>query len=1148
LERGEAEEGQGGEIVNANGFNATTAPLRGGVTALEASAGSGKTHSISVLTGRLVAEAGLGIDEILIVTFTRAATASLATRLRGMFAAALASARGGTAVPETLAWLTPPLRTNRRETVARLERALRRFDAAAIFTIDGFCQRLLSEFVLASGASFGHEIVQRVDGELTAAAEDFWRRFLLGARGRLRAALAHRADLDPAKLERAAARTMAHPVLAFEPPWNAVAADRRAEIETAGDAITEGSCAEWAALVLSEFLSGLHENLEREHERLGVLTFDDLRRRTAAAIDGPDGPSIVLKLRNRFKVALIDEFQDTDPLQWRIFSRIFAEGSDEHALWLVGDPKQAIYGFRGADLSTYIAARNAANDTFPLPDNWRSEAPLVRAVNALFGKSPDPFLSHEITFLPAAAASPAERRPFVESGVRQPPFHVHFWQPCDALKSARILDEVSIATAGEIVRLLECGAFSPTDAAPEPLRPGDVAVLVQNHKQASAVERALRHAEVPAVRQSRDNVFRSEAADVMRRILAAAASPGNGRALRSAAVTPIMGWTPDRIAGSDSADAAWTGLSQQVREFASRCDTHGFLTAWRKLCLANGSLARVVAGPGGRRFWIDINHIAEWLAAEMLEHRIGRTALFDRFERICAEADPNPADESILRRLETDDDAVRIATIHASKGLEYPIVLCPFLFDAVDKPEPKAIPAVFRSTTQPGKVVASLFGENRPDGGPNLAPGAAYADEFAERVRLTYVALTRAEHRCHIVWGPVAKKKRGDPGAEASPLAWLLHGSKVDPNNPAAAPIAVANGLRDAGPAQFRAAVDTLAKDHPESFVVRSFDTAPARAVHRPLEAAEPAHPPGPRRLSHAVPRGRAVSSYSALIGEHRATAQEHIAAEPLPELFQAAPDTPAMQKFRGVEAGNVLHAIFEKLPLLADPASGRAKLVSEELVARGFDPAGLGEPVEAMVAKTLDCPLPAPGLPPTALSATPFRDWRSEIAFHLPLAGFTAERFIHAVAGAADAPAPDSWIADLASLGFGEIDGWLTGRIDLVLPRADRYWIVDWKSNRLGDSPVNYNQAAMLAEMRNAQYFLQAHLYALALHRRLKLRRPGYDYDAHFGGVYYLFVRGIDGSTEPDGSARGVYFLRPERGVIDRLEAAVLGHPSPTP
>ncbi len=1175
-------------------------PLEG-THLIEASAGTGKTHAVAGLVLRLLVEKAIRLPRILVVTYTVAAAESLQQRIRSQLRAALRAFASGKAedpvLQGLLAGAADPGEQRRRG--ERVRRALQDFDEAAIHTIHGFCQRILQEHAFASGTDFSAVMAGRQDELLDELAADFWRRhfypaspeFAAYARSRnLRpesfrkeASFAARGDLrilpdaappdprdlreatqrfrdavDPIRRQWPAARSaveeaLSHPALKktaygdrvpsllaridgwlageplFPPPdgFDKLTAERivseTRKKASPPDHPLSGLCQ--AAAVAARELAALfeahilflrrdlfrfvQEELPLRKSRWQMVCFDDLLTGLHHALLGPGGMRLAQAVRERFQAALIDEFQDTDPVQYAIFDRLFGSPVTGHPphLYLIGDPKQAIYSFRGADVFSYLEASRKAHCRSGLTENWRSEAGLIQAVNSLWSQGRAPFVLEEIAFVPVAPALQEQPRLWVGEGPEAPLQWWHLESEEGKRLSREEAESAAVqATVAEILRLLRLGRQGRACIGRRPVHAGDMAVLVHTNREGRRIQDALAAEGVATASHRMESVFATEDAEDLRRVLLALASPGRDDLLRAALVTDILGLNGNDVARLDEDEdlaAAWVARMQDYHEAWRE---RGFLPMIRWLLRREGAAVRLLSFPDGERRLTNLLHLAELLHRAAESQGLGMDGLLSWLAARRGE-DAARAEEEALLRLENDDAAVHIVTIHRSKGLEYPLVFCPFAWQDAKQRQDLAL---FHDPEAGGRLTLDL-GSDRIARSRQLAEQEA----LAERCRLLYVALTRAKHRCYLVWGRLKE-------APGSALAYLLR--RFD--DPGLAPDTGEGG----GDVGRRLAV--LAAQGGGAIHLQPLPL-PGSSFRSPQEERERESLAG-RSFRGVLDQTWKVASFSLLVSPRPGAAdlperdRDGASAEGAQEEAGGAPPARTIFSFPGgTKAGILWHAILERLDFASEDPEIAAAIVREELEVHGFD---LGwVPV---VLETLDRVLHAPLdplVPGLRLARISRANRVSEAAFHFPLRPLTSQTLARLLAPAVPEP--------MEGLSFRPLRGYMKGFLDLVFSFEGRFYLVDWKSNLLGGGIEAYRPEALERVMTRSFYRLQYLLYMVALDRHLELRLPRYDYERHFGGVLYLFLRGMD----PRRKGYGIFRTRPAPAVIRTLSEGLL-------
>jgi exodeoxyribonuclease V beta subunit len=1093
-------------------------PLPDGITVLEASAGTGKTFTIATLAARYVA-GGIDLERILLVSFTRMAAGELRERVRERM---IELERG---LHATLATGRPPedpvvaLLAGGDATRARanLARAIASFDSATILTTHSFCQEVLGGLGIAGDLESEATFVEDLSDLTSEVVDDLYvRKYREAAAPSLRFA-------DAALIARTAIQTFTATI----------------------DAPTDGGYDERVALALKA-----REELESRKRRLRVMSYDDLVQRLRAALHGPGGKAARVLLRARFDVALVDEFQDTDPAQWEILRDGFGQAGQ--SLVLIADPKQAIYAFRGADVYAYLDATRAAGDQATLPVNWRSDQALIDAHDALLA---DTQLGHPGIVYRRVRAAPGHEGTRLTDAVDPAPMRVRVAMRDDpglalspsgkfaAKPSAREL--IASDLAADVATLLGSGAH----VAGEPVRPGHLAVLVRLHLQAEIIQRALEAAGVPAVVGGAGSVFASDAARDWLALIEALERPASVARAHAAALTDFLGWSAQRLAGAGDAaaagrsDEAWEDLHRRLHEWARILRGRGVASLLGAITVSERLPARVLGDAGGERRLTDLRHIGQLLHGAATADGLGPTALAGWLR---ARINEETGDEERTRRLESDDEAVQILTIHRSKGLEFPIVYVPFLWES--RKDDTDGPIAFHDRAGRFMLDVSRSG---PDRGAHER--ASLAEDRGEDLRLAYVALTRARHQVVLWWA-------GSYDSRNAPLTRLLLARDE------AGVVATTVG-RVPDDATVLARLGTLAQTADGAISVER--AAPRAGAHWSPPLPTPASLSA-SRFDRSLDLRWRRTSYTDITS---ASYDAQVGSEPEEPLLDDEPDAeePTPSSARSAEPQLAAPALLGDMPVGADVGT----FVHSVMEASDFAAADLRFELRARIAQTRarravdvgDPELVADGL--AAMIATPLGDVvggmalrdvarvdrLDELGFELPLAGGDAPRgwvtltriaaVLRRYLGAGDPLR--GYAARLADPFLrSTFRGYLTGSLDLVLrlrggDGVPRFAVLDYKTNWLGEpgeplTAFHYRPQALTAEMYRHHYALQALLYTVALHRFLRWRLADYDPDVHLAGVAYLFVRGMTGGdglgVGGDGTAPGVFSWRPPAGL----------------
>ena len=1106
-------------------------PLPSGVTVLEASAGTGKTYTIAALAARYVAE-GMPLDQLLLITFTRMATGELRDRVRERLVHTereLSRILNG--VPDSQAdpvvtLLASGTKHEIQRRRARLERAVADFDAATIATTHGFCQEVLAELGTVGDLEPGTVFVEDVAELVEEALDDFYVRRFYGG---------HPVAFDRAEALTIARAAVFNPMAALEPqdePEQSIAALRY------------------------RLASRIRDEVERRKRRLAVMTYDDLLTRLKGILDGPNGDAAKERLRTRFKVVLVDEFQDTDPIQWQILHRAFV--TQGVTLVLIADPKQAIYSFRGADVYAYLVAAATADTQSTLRINRRSDQPLLDAYDALFDGAT---LGHRGIVYRQVRADPAHRTSRLIGA------------PSDAALRVRVVrrDQPSITQtnygyasapsarehiardlAADVVELLSSGAQiehrRSTGTAPnnDTIAPGDIAVLVRTHANAELVRQALEDARVPAVINGAGSVFATAPASDWLRLLEAIERPSSTLRAKTVALGAFFGWSAHRIASASERD--WEEVHRRLHSWNRILRDSGVAALLQTILVDEDLPARLLSVTDGERRLTDLRHLGQLLHQAARAEQLGVTALRGWLAQRIAQAEDETQEEELTRRIESDTEAVQVLTIHRSKGLEFPVVYCPFLWDTY---VPRGDDPVLYHDPDAGDACTVDVGLEQPSYRKHKRQNLI--ERRGEELRMAYVALTRAKHQAVIWWA-------GSYDSRHSPLSRLLF-ARDDSGNvmPDGGSTPTDNAAFDRF-TQLAAAAPAGRIEVKESVLGLPASWSPPLAQPPDLEAArfERRLDLGWRRTSYS---DITAESHDAVVGSEPEEAE--VVDEPETAVAPEAgttPDTlPALQQASplaelpvGVQFGTFVHRVLERTDFAAaDLEAELAEHAAATTARSGFAMPNAAQAITGL-RLAIETPL-GPTVEGRRLRDAAINDRLDELEFELPLVGGedpTGRLTLDAIAGVLRAhAAADDPIAAYADrlddpMLRSTVRGFLTGSIDLVL-RLDgpRFAIVDYKTNWLGplDQELTlsqYQPRALIQEMTRAHYGLQALLYTVALHRYLRWRLPGYDADTHLAGVLYLFLRGMAGANTPviAGNPCGVFAWRPNGSLVRAL------------
>ncbi|MGD8649500.1 MAG: exodeoxyribonuclease V subunit beta, partial [Desulfobacterales bacterium] len=1000
-------------------FDLLNAPLEG-INLIEASAGTGKTYNIEGLFVRLILEKQLQVDQILVLTFTNAATEELKARIRNKLVQVKnAFAAGGSDIPfiDSLVKRYPDAKAGG----VLIHESLIDFDRAAIFTIHGFCQRILHENAFETRNSFDTELIVNQASLLMEVVDDFWRKTFYAAPLELigftldkmkgpeyfsrllervntpdvaivpdpaepsldalqpfRAALKRLKSAWPTSREAVIAR-LKDPVLNARLYGNLRPVATQSELTARDLKVTalvasmdhlthpgsigfplfehfekftaaklirstkkkqtppshpffdlcdivfeqgqrlNDEMAQYLLFLKARLFAFAGSELRKRKKEKNIQYFDDLLITVKKALMDEDSDLLADGIRHKFKAALVDEFQDTDSIQYDILSRLFAY--ENSSMFMIGDPKQAIYSFRGADIFSYMKAARRADARFTLAQNWRSRPKLITAVNTIFSSVDTPFVFDEIPFKdskPAeqpATTTPDDAAAFILWYLDAEKFSLD-GKP---IAKARAVALVANAVSDEILRLV---------SSPHPVAPGDIAVLVRTNVQAQLIKDILVAKNIPAVLYTTANIFDSSEALEIEKILTAIADPTSISRLKVALATDIMGVTAEDL-DFDHIESHWWDIRfARNRKYYELWDQGGFIRMFRQFLALEQIQERLLGLVDGERRLTNVLHLTEILHRQATEKNTGMTGLL---RWLAQQRDPlTHRLEAHQLRLESDEKAVKIVTIHKSKGLEYKVVFCPFGWESSLVKDPEF---TFHDVANDRRLTLDLGSESRHQ---HLA--MAQNEHLSENIRLLYVALTRAKERCYLAWGRINQ-------ADTSAPAYLLHGS---------------TGQRAASPTddqvlllkeRFAAKTDAeVAQD-----IRRLCDNS--RNIIQMVPLPGSLDPPTDvmltngadapvfcRKFAGSINRRWKISSFSALVSTEASDVdlpdRDISLAAVAPDLeMPSDQDGTSIFSFpKGTRAGNFFHDVFEHHDFAAENPAHLKALVAAKLQQYGFD------------------------------------------------------------------------------------------------------------------------------------------------------------------------------------------------------------------
>ncbi len=1180
-----------------------TLPLTGQAL-IEASAGTGKTYTLAALYLRLLLglgrESPLEVERILVVTFTEAATQELRERIRSRIQEArIAFVLGHSEDPFIAALLS--LHQNHQRAILDLEFAASEMDQAAVYTIHGFCQRMLKQHAFESAASFNAELIQDDSAIVRRALLDYWRSELYSAPSDLADEILQ-CYSTPDKLFSQLRSYIGLADMLLEPDYSAFdllpnwqafcllqdqlrqallvvvesqepeddllaliqgsSVDKRSYSKrnlpvwyaklvafAAGDAapfevlekfsqaqleekaktndvpkhlVFEKIAAfcyqkiDFKAVIFCRALVAVRKNMQAEKQKHQQLSFDDLLHKLSTALDSDSGSDLIAAIRKQYPFALIDEFQDTDPAQYRIFSKLYTQTDPESVdldtaeslgLLMIGDPKQSIYAFRGADVFTYMHARRQVTKHYTLGTNWRSSKAMISAINHLFARSPAAFIyQQDIPFYSVASSGKAGS--LTMSG--KPVTALNFWYSDNELNNEQYLIESAAIGAAQIEKLM-----LQAEIKQQPLNASNIAVLVRDRKEAALIQKALTQLRVDSVFMSnRENVYSVNIAKELVYLLKAVNEPSNERFMRTALATEILQLDARELFLLNQDEIAWEMLVTEFTDYRKIWWRSGVLAMLHRMLQQRCLAQRWLSENEGERRLTDFLHLAELLQQASVELE-SNEALIRFLQDKRAQPEGQVQDQQL--RLDSDRSRVTVITIHKSKGLEYDVVFIPFA-----SRYRKSSNKLFHR--EDGQTVLDLSGkDNRDD---------IQKEQLAEDLRLLYVAITRSVHACFIGMGNINLRNKSVWHQTAiGYLLTLINGT--DSNEQ----------LNLAGDIGLSQALELLAVDNPEISIINTAHMGLSQgdlfAVNETKEDV-PSKNLEARLFIREINFEWRVTSYSALskdaqhsvvpdTSNNALLGESKLDLEVIDEVDSIVAQVGEKTIFsfaKGAVAGTFLHSVYEDIDFSVNDSDQIQQVLEQRLALTGYDADWL-ICLRDFVYQSLRVELD-PNNPHKQFSLSSITPGNRlvEMEFVLPFKTITQSK-INSLLRQFDPLAQRA-----GNLVFAKVAGMLKGFIDLTLRVGEEYYVVDYKSNYLGAELEDYHLQKMQIAMIEHRYDFQYVLYTLALHRLLRTRLVDYNYDKHVGGVFYLFLRGM-----VVGSNTGVFFTKPDRQLIEALD-----------
>ena len=1119
-------------------FDSRLVPLIGS-NLIEASAGTGKTYSVAILFLRLILEKQLSVKEILMVTFTKAAVAELEERIRLFVRQAYKASRGEKIKDQMIAGLVKDAIATSGEKQVRehLNTAVLFLDETSVLTIHSFCQQALNEFAFETGQLFGANLLQDTNGALEDEINKFWRKNITTVPAELLGqllplGLSRKAIIAIVKEHLSGKRYLEHKndvnysfcadyyshSLNFlkelrgqeekvqQSLLNEIV-DNRQHLENLCNSnvnakknilvhldtpeeflkqIVERRASAYIKLLFQEILdqydsiqielqeievqikktiypfyclaiNEVAEGIRHFKQRNNQMSFDDLIVKMHEALVKKDNPSLVEALQTKYKAVFIDEFQDTDRLQYEVFEKAFGTNT---ILFYIGDPKQSIYAWRKADIFTYFQAREAVDSLYGMNHNYRSSESLIKAMNLFFKPDEDFDTFHfenaedAIEYIEVNSPSPNTKGNLVYGNEIDIPISI-----------TRLPNKESICNAlgAQVIQLLSCKTYVIDESGEKrEVRPSDIGILVRGNQEGRAVKAILARYGIPALTIGDAKVLKSAEAKYLLYILEAISDISRSK-VNKALLSSFTGYSDDQILSIDEETAI-----EQFRKYKVSWDKGGVYKALSDF-ITDFKVKNVLLEhntESGERILTNLYQLVELLHKEQTHKKLTLPELVSWLKR-GIDGMETEGDE-FEQRVESDEEAVKIVTIHSSKGLEYNIVLAPFLDLLLKTPHETCS---FRDP-ESGEYVAAEKTQL------NLNQKAEYNKQLEqENRRLIYVAITRAVYKCFIY------KNTGNSGEYKYSISSLA------------------------------AFTDLISSEHPDLIEFKEALQTPERTTF--IKVSEEPEVKHMEVQFNLMQQNWRRMSYTALSPDHEVSLKNRSAVHD--DKYEHFVFT---QLRKGAKTGNMLHHIFENIHF-TDPVKWR--YVIDHAINRFA--AGNKELYSSMLMELAGHVLN------TSISTGTDQIFLSNISPDKRINELEFD-FTIPVFKTSDLRALSDDRIEVSVKDLQEIEGMMNGKVDLFFEYNGKYYILDWKSNYLGDSLSDYSADKLALAMNENNYHLQYLIYTLAVKKYLESRLPDFDYESQFGGVIYLFLRGIRKCSDT-----GIFTHKPSIEKMDALK-----------
>ena len=1159
--------------------------LQKGASIIEASAGTGKTYTLCRIILKLIIEKAIPIDRILAITFTQAATEELNTRIRALLRNCLNELETGVIMETVLQEILSHGSIDSELASKRLRHSLQTFDEASISTIHGFCKRSLDLISLESDIAFDANLEQ-IDEELITRLKDEYIRIHILEKSSLLSIVFDQTPKYKKRLDLIARECAAHPYALLEPKpdqyqlgilekafqsaieaiepfleradsviphlnkrsivfktlndpdrrnalsalakrkrpllndlpllsaleggaWKKAVKKSGEHLETPPvfervDEFNQSLTLVFDALI-ANYRDWLFENLKAEKERRNVISFNDLLHILNRALNDEHRDSVVQAISECYDAVLVDEFQDTDPIQYRIVNQLFGDGSKY--LFFIGDPKQAIYKFRGADIFAYFEATKS-NDLkrVQLSDNYRSTPKLVDAVNTIFESAPDGFAFDQIRFSPARAARETDS----DSPLKIEAIGLSETHPLSKNDASRLAAESAAQDLTQ--RLIDDPGFDL----------GKVAFLVNRNAEADIIMESLAQRGIDSVIKAERSVFRTNESESMALLLETLANPSKRQAVRALLLTTLGGYSWQNLLEDEFETDSYEIVSF-LHDWSRNWYSTNFDASFHRFLDLTGTSSRLLGQAGGEQEYANYCQLSELLQNEDRIHRSTPNRLLTWLQ---SKTDENVSThEDWQTRLRSDQGKPQIITIHKSKGLQFPIVICPFMNSL--RPKAKHEHALYHATDRGNRLVIDLS----PNQSSN-ALEAAEREEYAEHLRLIYVALTRAVDESHLYLVPeeIKNNSKAPPSSFCQLILGRENANALIKEKKVSSTLL--NKIQQFPITSIECAVREIEPQQAQPILMVPQSDSPASEVHAKSVR------------KNVIPIAERILSFSAIthLAHSLAAPREEIEndepilpieSDPLEANIDAQTESTGPSIFKlpkGAHTGNLIHNILEQIDF--QKLENLKSIINDSFYRLRY---GYHE-YKAIIEEHTRIILEKPLIKSISLSHIAPRQRIAELEFAYPSSPDMLRKIANVFEQHPSENIPATWIAH-SQLGKANVrSSLLRGFIDLVFESDGKLYILDWKTNHLGANPTAYSQSAMSEAMAQHDYYLQYCLYCVALKRHIQSRWPETSFYKRFGGVFYLFIRGIERS-----GTNGIFFDRPNETFLDALDVAIM-------